>query len=101
MIPDLETLTNHLVAALARQEVAADLERRAALALAEAEEELEDAPGDERLRAARDHADEVWRDALGRLQDARQHRNEIESEIRLLEPGAVHLAYLRHARAGG
>ena len=101
MIDDIEGLTARLVAALARQEEAADLERRAALTLAEAEEAIEDIPREERDRAARDRAETVWREAQARLEEAREDRALIEAEVGLLDPAAVHLAYLRHARAGG
>ena len=102
----VDALTTDLIAALARQEVAEGLERRAALALAEAEEAAEDTPGDERVRTARDRAERAWDDAIARLRTAQATREEIEAEVRLIEPDAVRIAHVRHAfvrnaRAGG
>ena len=101
----VDALTTDLIAALGRQRVAEDLERQAALALAEAEEAIEDTPGAERAlveeaRAARDKAERVWLEAQGRLREAREDREAIEAELQAMDPVAVRGAYLRHSRAG-
>ena len=101
----VDALTTDLIAALGRQRVAEDLERQAALALAEAEEAVEDAPGAERdlveeARAARDDAERVWLEAQARLREAREDREAIEAELQAMDPVAVRGAYLRHGRSG-
>ena len=101
----VDALTTDLIAALGRQRVAEGLERRAALALAEAEEAVEDTPDAERdlveeARAARDKAERVWLEAQARLRAAREDREAIEAELEAMDPPAVRGAYLRHGRSG-
>src|SRR4051794_9206684 len=99
----VDALTTDLIAALGRQEVAEGLERQAALALAEAEEAIEDTSGAEgplveEARAAREKAEKVWLEAQARLQEAREDREAIEAELEAMDPPAVRGAYLRHNR---